>query len=107
MSYLENRVALVTGASRGIGKAIALALANAGANVAVNFNAQSEAAEAVCQQIRAAGRKSVAIQADVSKSVDVDRMVKSVEDGLGSISILVNNAGIAQVLPPDQVTEQI
>jgi len=107
MSTLSNRVALVTGASRGIGKAIALALANAGAGVAVNFSTQSEAAETVCQQIRAAGRKSLPIQADVSKSADVDRMVKSVEDKLGPVAILVNNAGIAQVLPPDQVTEQI
>jgi 3-oxoacyl-[acyl-carrier protein] reductase len=107
MSILTNRVALVTGASRGIGKAIAIALANAGADVAVNFNTQSEAAEAVCQQIRAAGRKSVPVQADVSKSEDVDRMVKSVEDQLGPVAILVNNAGIAEVLPPDQVTEQI
>jgi 3-oxoacyl-[acyl-carrier protein] reductase len=107
MSSLENRVALVTGASRGIGKAIAVALANAGADIAVNYNSQSEAAEAVCQQIRAVGRKSVPIQANVSKSADVDRMVKSVEDQLGPVAILVNNAGIAQVLPPDQVTEEI
>jgi 3-oxoacyl-[acyl-carrier protein] reductase len=107
MAELSGRIALVTGASRGIGKAIALALAHAGADVAVNFNNQSEAAESVCQQIRAAGRKSVAIQADVSKSEDVDRMMKTVEDTLGPVAILVNNAGIAKMLPPDEVTEQI
>jgi len=107
MSTLSNRTALVTGASRGIGKAIALALANAGADIAVNYHSQSAAAEAVCQQIRAAGRKSVAIQADVSKSADVHRMVQSVEDNLGPIAILVNNAGIAKMLPADQVTEEI
>jgi 3-oxoacyl-[acyl-carrier protein] reductase len=107
MPELSGRTALVTGASRGIGKAIALALANAGADLAVNFNTQSEAAEAVCQQIRASGRKSIAVQADVSKTADVDRMVTAVERELGPVAILVNNAGIAKVLPPDQVTEEI
>ncbi|MGA2430993.1 MAG: 3-oxoacyl-ACP reductase family protein [Candidatus Acidiferrum sp.] len=107
MSQLSNRTALVTGASRGIGKAIALALANAGADVAVNFNTQSETAESVCQQVRAKGRKSIAVQADVSKTADVDRMVTTVEKELGPISILVNNAGIAKVLAPEQVTEEI
>jgi 3-oxoacyl-[acyl-carrier protein] reductase len=107
MPQLSGRTALVTGASRGIGKAIALALANAGADVAVNFNTQSEAAEAVCQQIRAKGRKSIAVQADVSKTADVDRMVTAVERELGPVAILVNNAGIAKVLAPEQVTEEI
>jgi 3-oxoacyl-[acyl-carrier protein] reductase len=107
MSSLEHRAALVTGASRGIGKAIALALANAGANVAVNYNTQHEAAEAVCLQIRAKGRKALPVQADVSKSSDVDHMVKTVEEQLGPITILVNNAGIAKVLPAGEVTEEI
>jgi 3-oxoacyl-[acyl-carrier protein] reductase len=107
MTQLSGRVALVTGASRGIGKAIALALANAGADVAVNYNTQSEAAEAVSRQIRTGGRKCITVQADVSKTADVDRMVKTVEDNLGPIAILVNNAGIAKMLPPEQVTEQI
>jgi 3-oxoacyl-[acyl-carrier protein] reductase len=107
MPQLSGRTALVTGASRGIGKAIALALANAGADVAVNFNTQSEAAEAVCQQIHAAGRKSIAVQADVSRTADVNRMVTAVERELGPVAILVNNAGIAKVFPPDQVTEEI
>jgi 3-oxoacyl-[acyl-carrier protein] reductase len=107
MPKLSGRVALVTGASRGIGKAIALALANAGADLAVNYNSQSEAAEQVCQQIRAAGRKSISLQADVSKTADVDGLVKTVERDLGPITILVNNAGIAKLLPADQVTEEI
>ena len=107
MPQLSGRTALVTGASRGIGKAIALALASAGADVAVNFNTQSEAAGAVCQQIHAAGRKSIAVQADVSKTADVDRMVTAVERELGPVAILVNNAGIAEVFPPDQVTEEV
>ena len=66
MPTLSGRVALVTGASRGIGKAIAIALAEAGADIAVNYRVQAEAAESVCQTIRAAGRKCIAVQADVS-----------------------------------------
>ena len=107
MSQLSGRTALVTGASRGIGKAIAIALANAGAEVAVNYYSQAAAANIVCDQIRAAGRKSIPVQADVSKSAEVDHMVQSVEDNLGPIAILVNNAGIAKMLPPDQITEEI
>ena len=107
MSTLSGRIALVTGASRGIGKAIAQALANAGADVAVNYNSQVKAAEAVCQTIRSGGRKCIAVQADVSKSADVERMVATVERELGPVAILVNNAGIAKVLPPEQVTEDI
>jgi 3-oxoacyl-[acyl-carrier protein] reductase len=107
MHTLSGRVALVTGASRGIGKAIALALADAGADIAVNYRAQAEAAEAVCQTIRSAGRQCIAIQADVSITAHVDRLVKTVENELGPVGILVNNAGIAKILAPDQVTEEI
>ena len=107
MRTLSGRVALITGASRGIGKAVALALADAGADIAVNYLARAEAAEAVCQTIRSAGRKSIAIQADVSITRDVDRLVKTVENELGPVGILVNNAGIAKILAADQVTEEI
>jgi 3-oxoacyl-[acyl-carrier protein] reductase len=107
MNTLSGRVALVTGASRGIGKAIAIALAEAGADVAVNYRAQAEAADSVCQAIRAAGRKCIAIQADVSISGEVERLVKTVESELGSIGILANNAGIGRMIPPGQVTEEI
>lgn len=106
-SSIANRVALVTGASRGIGKAIALALADAGAHVAVNYRAQSEAADAVCGSIKAMGRKCFAVRADVSLSSDVDRLVSAVEKGLGPVNILVNNAGIGKVIPTDQITEEI
>src|SRR5271163_425524 len=104
---LSGRIALVTGASRGIGKAIALALAEAGADVAVNYRAQAEAADAVCQSIKSMGRKSITVQADVSLSPDVDRLVTTVEKELGPVNILVNNAGIGKILPADQVTEEI
>jgi 3-oxoacyl-[acyl-carrier protein] reductase len=107
MSELRGKTALVTGASRGIGKAIAIALAHAGADVAVNFHSQSAAADSVCKQIQSLGRKCIAVQADVSKSAEVERAVKTVEKELGSITILVNNAGIAKLLPADQVTEEI
>ena len=107
MSQLSGRVALVTGASRGIGKAIAIALAEAGADVAVNYRVQAEAAESVCQTIRAAGRKCIAVQSDVSLSGDVDRLVSTTESQLGPVGILVNNAGIGRLIPPDQVTEEI
>jgi 3-oxoacyl-[acyl-carrier protein] reductase len=107
MNTLSRRVALVTGASRGIGKAIALALADAGADVAVNYRVQVEAAETVLKTIRAAGGKGIAVQADVSITADVERLVKTVESELGPVAILVNNAGIGRMLPPDQVTEEI
>ena len=107
MSTLSGRIALVTGASRGIGRAIALALAEAGADIAVNYRAQAQAAESVCKTIRAVGRKSISVQADVSISEDVERLVKTVENELGPVAILVNNAGIGKMLPPDQVTEEI
>jgi len=107
MSTLSGRVALVTGASRGIGKAIALALAEAGADIAVNYHVQAEAADAVCKTIRATGRKCIAVQADVSISTDVERLVKTTENELGPAAILVNNAGIGKMIPPDQLTEDI
>jgi 3-oxoacyl-[acyl-carrier protein] reductase len=107
MSTLSGRVALVTGASRGIGKAIALALAGAGADVVVNYRVQAEAAEAVCKSIRAAGRMCIAVQADVSISADVERLVKITENELGPVGILVNNAGIAKILPVDLVTQRV
>ena len=107
MNTLSGRVALVTGASRGIGKAIAIALAEVGADIAVNYHVQREAAESVCQTIRAAGRKCVAIQADVSFSAEVERLVKTVENELGPVGILVNNAGIGRMIPPVQVSEEI
>ena len=95
MFDLSKRTALVTGASRGIGAGIAIALAEAGVDVAVNYRERSDAAHSVCGQIRSRGRRALAVQADVSISSEVKRMVNAVESELGPIDILVNNAGIA------------
>lgn len=92
---LENKIALITGARRGIGKEIALTFAEAGADVAVCSRSVDDGQlEAVAGQIKGLGRRSIAIQADVSVKTDVDRMVQKVIDEFGSIDILVNNAGI-------------
>ncbi len=93
---LSGKVALVTGASRGIGKAIALELARSGADVAVNYAGNQEAAEAVAAQIREMGRQSIAVQADVSDPTAVEAMFRDVEKQLGPVLILVNNAGITR-----------
>lgn len=94
--HLDDQVALVTGASRGIGRAIALTLANAGAHVAVNYAGNAKAAEEVVTQIQALGRKAILVQGDVSKADVVDAMIKQVTEALGPIDILVNNAGITR-----------
>ena len=94
---LSNKVALVTGSSRGIGRAIALKLAEVGANVAVNDIASAaEALEGVVKEIESLGRQSMAVTADVSSSEDVNRMVESVVSKFGRIDILVNNAGVTR-----------
>jgi 3-oxoacyl-[acyl-carrier protein] reductase len=92
---LKGRVALVTGASRGIGRAIALALAEQSAVVAVNFQTRVQDAEAVVSQIRGVGGKAIAIRADVSVSAQVADMAARVAGELGPVDVLVNNAGIA------------
>jgi 3-oxoacyl-[acyl-carrier protein] reductase len=102
---LAGRVALVTGASRGIGKAIALGLAEAGADVAVNYRERGSEAEAVVTSIRALGRRSVALGADVSSTEAVARLVAAVEKALGPIDVLVNNAGMALRRGLEDLTE--
>lgn len=93
---LTGKTALVTGASRGIGRSIAQTLAAAGANVVVNCVRNEQAAQEVVGQITEAGGKAVAIQADVSQAEDVERLVKGTIDSFGQIDILVNNAGITR-----------
>ena len=93
---LENRVALVTGGSRGIGRAIALELAARGAAVVVNYNKSPEAAEQVVKQIQDTGGQAAAFQADVSDFKQAEALVKFTIDTFGDLSILVNNAGITR-----------
>lgn len=93
---LRGQVAIVTGASRGIGRAIALALATEGANVVVNYASSSGAAEQVVAEITAAGGNAIALQADVSKADQVDALLKATMDKWNRVDILVNNAGITR-----------
>jgi 3-oxoacyl-[acyl-carrier protein] reductase len=102
---LTSRVALVTGGSRGIGRAIALALADAGANVAVNYRERADNARAVAEAIRAAGRRAIAVGADVSDSAAVRRMMSQIATDLGPVDVLINNAGIALIRTVDELTE--
>ncbi len=91
-----EKTALVTGASRGIGRAIALALAKEGYAVAVNYAGSREAAEAVRDEITAAGGQAFTLQGDVSSAEDVDRIFKTVKEEFGFLDVLVNNAGITR-----------
>jgi 3-oxoacyl-[acyl-carrier protein] reductase len=102
---LDGRVALVTGASRGIGAAIAVALAEVGADVAVNYRERAGEADAVVASIEALGRRAVAVRADVSVGGEVAAMVVGVENTLGPIDVLVNNAGIGLRRDLDSLTE--
>ena len=93
---LTDKVAIVTGASRGIGKAAAMAIAQAGASVVINYARSSDAADAVVAAISEGGSEAIALQADVSKADQVDAMVKATMDKFGRIDVLVNNAGITR-----------
>ncbi|CAN7396937.1 3-oxoacyl-ACP reductase FabG [Trinickia sp. LjRoot230] len=103
---LKQRVALVTGGSRGIGRAIALALATAGAAVAVNYRQREEDAAQVVDQIERAGGRAISVRADVSKQADVQALVAEVQTRLGAIDVLVNNAGTATIVDIDALTEE-
>lgn len=106
MGKFDGKVAIVTGGSRGIGRAIALELGSHGAKVAVNYHASAAAAEEVVAAIRAAGSDALAVQADVSDPEQVNVLFKTVTDAFGKVDILVNNAGITRdnvimMLKPD------
>ena len=106
MALLTDRVALVTGGSRGIGRAVALALADAGAAVAVNYRERADDARSVVDAIRSAGGRAMAIGADVSRSVEVSAMVAAVVHELGPVDVLVNNAGLAIIRGVEDITEE-
>jgi 3-oxoacyl-[acyl-carrier protein] reductase len=106
LDNLTGRVALVTGASRGIGQAIAIALAQVGADVVVNYQSREQDAKATCSAIDKRGRRAIAVAADVSISTEVTRLVKTTEAELGPAEILVNNAGVTRPQPIDEITEE-
>ena len=105
MASLNNRVALVTGGSRGIGRAIAVSLAEAGAAVAVNYRDKAAEARNVAETICGAGGRAMAIGADVSQAAEVAAMMAAVERDLGPVDVLINNAGIGLVRTVDDLTE--
>lgn len=106
MAELLGKVALVTGASRGIGRAIALALAQAGADVAINFLSRQTEARETCSRLVGLGRRGLVVQADVSQAKEVQQLVAAVAKDLGPVDILVNNAGVARPQALADITEQ-
>jgi 3-oxoacyl-[acyl-carrier protein] reductase len=103
---LLGKIALVTGGSRGIGRATALALARAGAEIAVGYQSHAAEAEEACDRAARGGVRARAIQADVSQAGEVAALLAQVRRDLGPVAILVNNAGITRPEPIDQITEQ-
>jgi 3-oxoacyl-[acyl-carrier protein] reductase len=105
MNDLKGRIALVTGASRGIGRSIALSLATAGADMVLNFLTRKTEAKAVEAEILRLGRRCVCVQADVSVAGEVQRLAGEAEKSMGPVDVLVNNAGIARQQALEQITE--
>lgn len=101
---LNNKVALVTGAAKGLGKEIAFTLANAGATVIVNYHSSKEAADAIVAEITANGQKAIALKADVSSEAEVAELYRQIAEQAGNVDILVNNAGINPTKPLLDIT---
>jgi 3-oxoacyl-[acyl-carrier protein] reductase len=106
MGKLSNKVALVTGASKGIGAGIAKALAADGASVVVNYSTSKEGADKVVAEIKAKGGKAVAVQGDFSKKEDIGKVFGEVKKTFGRLDTLVNNAGVYSFTPLEQVTAE-
>ena len=106
MGKLANQVAVVTGASKGIGAGIAKALAAEGAAVVVNYASSKEGADRVVAEIAGKGGKAVAVQADLAKPADVTRLFAETKKAFGRLDILVNNAGIYEFAPLEAITEE-
>ncbi len=107
MSKLQGKVAVVTGASKGIGAGIAKGLAAAGAAVVVNYASSREGADRVVAEITKAGGKAVAVQGDVAKAADVEKLFAETKKAYGKVDVLVNNAGVYQFAPLEELTEEL
>jgi 3-oxoacyl-[acyl-carrier protein] reductase len=105
MAKLTNKVAVVTGASKGIGAGIAKSLAAEGASVVVNYASSKEGADRVVAEIKAKGGKAIAVHADVSKQADISRLFAETKKAFGRLDIVVNNAGVYEFAPLGEVTE--
>src|SRR2546428_8890865 len=102
---LEGKVAVVTGASKGIGASIAKALADEGASVVVNYSASKQGADRVVTEVAGRGGAAIAVQGDVSKQADIERLFSEAKKAFGRLDILVNNAGVYEFLPLEGATE--
>lgn len=103
---LNGKIAVITGASKGIGAAIAKEFAEAGASVVVNYASDKQGADRVVDEITKRGEKAIAIQGNVAKKADVEKLFAEAENAFGKIDILVNNAGVYEFMPLEEVTEQ-
>lgn len=106
-SLLENRVAIVTGASRGIGRAVAKLLSDEGAKVAINYLSSEKEAQSLLDEIQRAKRGAILVKADVAQKVQVDEMVRKIMDEFGRVDILVNNAGLHYALDLFETSEEM
>ena len=107
MGKLSGQVAVVTGASKGIGAGIAKAFAEEGASVVVNYASSKEGADKVVKEITAKGGKAIAVQGDVSRQADITRLFAETKKAYGKLNILVNNAGVYEFAPLEGVTEEL
>src|SRR6516165_8691514 len=106
MGKLSGKTAVVTGASKGIGAAIAKGLAAEGAGVVVNYASSKEGAERVVAEIKAKGGTAIAVHGDVAKAADVEKIFAAAKQAFGPPDILVNNAGVYNFLPLEKITEE-